>query len=47
MHDDENYELSILDTAGSEEYMNAMNDIKIKERDAYVIVIDVGNENAL
>jgi len=24
-----------------------MNDIKVKERDAYVIVIDLGNENAL
>jgi hypothetical protein len=47
MFEDECYELSILDTAGCEEYKNAVNEIKIKERDAYVIVIDLGNENAL
>ncbi|CDW78930.1 small gtpase [Stylonychia lemnae] len=47
MFQDEEYELSILDTAGCEEYKNAINDVKIKERDAYVIVIDLANENAL
>jgi GTPase SAR1 family protein len=40
--DDETIEIEILDTAGSEEFRKA-NDNMLKERDGYIIVFDLSD----